>query len=209
MTSATRRWKNIDKKITALALLLITAFAAVVGGLLATTNTANAAETNSTTSETTTATSTDQSTIADVFPFGGMGGFGNIDVSSEYTATVNAILNSDTDVQNLITQGYNVTSIRPIVKNIVEAAGTLTTKATTAIVTLQNGTSGHAKVSIDVSQAKVTQIVIFTRIVIDKTTSCAKNTMQPINSSTRREDQSFPHLPSFLYEFQHLPLHMN
>ena len=192
MTSATRRWKNIDKKITALTLLLITTLAAVVGGLLATTNTANAAETNSTTSETTTATTTDQSTIANVFPFGGMGGmmmtdqgfgggprghgrgmggFGNIEVSSEYTATVNAILKSDTDVQNLITQGHNVTSIRPIVKNIVEADGTPTTKATTAIVTLQNGTSGHAKDSIDDSQAKVTQIVIFTRTMIDKTTS--------------------------------------
>lgn len=102
---------------------------------------------------------------------GFMGGLGNIEVSSEYTATVNAILNNDTDVQNLITAGYNVTSIRPIIKTVIEADGTLTTKATTAIVTLQNGTSGYAVANVDISQAKVTQIVIFTRTVIDKTTS--------------------------------------
>jgi hypothetical protein len=101
----------------------------------------------------------------------GPGGMGNIEVSSEYTATVNTILEGDTDVQNLIADGYNVTSIRPIIKSVIEADGTLTTKATTAIVTLQNGTSGYAVASVDISQAKVTQIVIFTRTVIDKTTS--------------------------------------
>jgi hypothetical protein len=100
-----------------------------------------------------------------------MGGMGNIEVSSEYAATVNAILNNDTDVQNLITEGYNVTSIHPIIKSVIGADGTVTTKATTAIVTLQNGTSGYATVSVDVEQAKVTRIVIITRTVIDKSTS--------------------------------------
>ena len=96
---------------------------------------------------------------------------GAIEVSSEYTATVNTILDSDTDVQNLIAEGYNVTSIRPIIKSAIEVDGTLTTKATTAIVTLQNGTSGHATVNVDITEAKVTQIVIYTRTVIDKTAS--------------------------------------
>jgi hypothetical protein len=180
-------------------LLLITAFSTVVGGLLVTTNTANAVETYSTTSETNTLIATDMNDNATAPPlgdlgsilmsdqgFGGgcrrgggpgrhehgfMGGFGNIEISSEYTANVNAILNNDADVQNLISQGYNVTSINPMVKSVVEADGTLTTKATTAIVTLQNGTSGYATVSVDVSQGKVAQIVIITRTVIDKTTS--------------------------------------
>ena len=98
-----------------------------------------------------------------------MGGMGNIEVSSEYTATVNAILGNDTDVQNLIAEGYNVTSIHPIVKNVIEADGTVVTKATTAMVTLQNGTSGFATISVDIEQAKVAQIVIITRTVIDKT----------------------------------------
>ena len=100
-----------------------------------------------------------------------MGGMGNIEVSSEYTASVNAILESDSDVQNLISQGYNVTAIRPNVKSVIAADGTIATKATTANVLLQNGTSGYATVSVDVANAKVTQIVIVTRTVIDKTST--------------------------------------
>ena len=46
----------------------------------------------------------------------GMGGYGNIEVSSEYTAAVNNILGNDTDVANLLSQGYNVTAIHPIIK---------------------------------------------------------------------------------------------
>jgi hypothetical protein len=184
--------EDIQRKTAALTLVLLTALAALIGGLAATTL---AAGTTNTTTETTTTTTPELSCNATQLPFGGMGGMmmgdqgfgggpgfggghrgfmggmGNIEVSSEYTATVNAILNNDTDVQNLITQGYNVTSIRPIIKNVIGADGTVTTKATTAIVTLQNGTSGYAVVSVDISQAKVTQIVIYTRTVIDKTTS--------------------------------------
>lgn len=100
-----------------------------------------------------------------------MGGMGRIEVSSEYTATVNAILNSDTDIQKLIAEGYNVTSIRPVIKCTVEADGTVTTKATTAIAILQNSTSARAIASVDITNAKVTQIVTFTRTIIDKSTT--------------------------------------
>ena len=168
-----------------MTLLLLTAFAAVIGGLMMTTQ---AADTNSTTS-TTEDLSSNVNMLQDVVTgdqgFGGamgfgrgprghggfMGGMGNIEVSEEYTANVNTILDGDADAQDLISQGYNVTSINPIVKNVIEADGTLATKATTATVTLQNGTSGYATVSVDIEQAKVTQIVIITRTVIDKTTT--------------------------------------
>ncbi|MCW4004823.1 MAG: hypothetical protein NWE95_13030 [Candidatus Bathyarchaeota archaeon] len=102
---------------------------------------------------------------------GGMGGYSTIEVSSEYTDNINAILNSDSDVQNLISQGYNVTSIKPIIKNVIEGDGTLTTKATTATVIMKNGESGYATISVDVANEKVTQIVTITRTVIDKTSS--------------------------------------
>ncbi|MEJ2271703.1 MAG: hypothetical protein P8X91_04320 [Candidatus Bathyarchaeota archaeon] len=95
----------------------------------------------------------------------------NIELSTEYTEAVNSILEADTDVQTLIAEGYNVTSIRPIIKNVVLADGSIVTGATTAVVKLVNGTSGYAVVNVDVSQAAVNQIVIFTRTVIDKTTS--------------------------------------
>lgn len=95
----------------------------------------------------------------------------NIEISSDYVSTVNNILNNDTDVQNLVSQGFNVTAIRPMVKNVIGADGTISTSAATAIVIMQNGTSGHATVSVDITNAKVTQIVILTRTVIDKLTS--------------------------------------
>ena len=168
-------------------MLSITAFATIIGGLLVT---AQANDTNLTTSNTSTANTSDLNTnticpqlwgMNDMMagdqgfskgPRGhGHGYMENIDVSSEYTQKVNNILNKDTDVKNLITQGYNVTSIRPIIKSTIDANGTLTSKATTAIVTLENGTSGYASINVDIEQAKVTKIVILTRTVIDKTTS--------------------------------------
>ncbi len=169
----------------ALTLLTAVTFAAVIGGYMMT---AQANETNSTPTDTNaTATPTLEGNVTDL-PFGGMmmgergfgggpgghgrggmGGMEGIEVSSEYTATVNTILSNDTDIQNLTNQGYNVTSINPVVKTTIGADGTLTTKASTAIVTLQNGTSGYATANVDIEQAKVTQIVILTRTVIDKT----------------------------------------
>jgi hypothetical protein len=175
------RWKKIERKTAAIALLLLTAFATVIGGLVLTTQ--------ATVTDSTTSTIEDLADNADIFQdmitgdqeFDGemgfkrghrgfMGNMGNIEVSSEYTENVNAILDGDSDVQDLISEGYEITAIKPIVKNIIEADGILATKATTAVVTLQNGTSGYAAVNVDVEQAKVTQIVIITRTVIDKTT---------------------------------------
>ena len=101
----------------------------------------------------------------------GLGNMNGIEVSSEYTANVNAILENDTDVQNLITQGYNLTSIDPIVKTVIQGDGTLSTQATTARVILTNGTSGVASVTVDVANAKVTQITTITKTVIDKSTT--------------------------------------
>ena len=74
-------------------------------------------------------------------------------------------------MQNLISQGYNVTSINPIVKNVIEGNGTLAAKATTAIVMMQNGTSGYATINVDVANSQVTQIVTINRTVIDKSTT--------------------------------------
>jgi len=102
----------------------------------------------------------------------GMSGFGsNYEVSSEYTTAVNNILSNDSDVATLLSEGYNVTSINPVVKSTIQGDGTITTAATTAIVTLQNGTSGYSIVHVDVANAKVTYIETVTRTVIDKSSS--------------------------------------
>lgn len=179
--------RKIYHKTAAYTLLLMIAFAAVIGGLMVT---AQATDTNSATSDTSTVYTTTVGNNATALSLGDMrgmmmgdqgfgGGYGHggagfagtIEVSAEYTQTVNNILGNDTDVQNLIAQGYNVTSINPIVKSVIGADGTLTSKATNATVTLVNGTSSYATVKINIEQAKVTQIVILTRTVIDKSTS--------------------------------------
>ncbi len=83
----------------------------------------------------------------------GSGEFGGIQVSSDFTANVTTIANSDTDVQNLINQGYNITSIRPVITNTVDGNGNIVTKASTADLTLQ-GTVGRAFVVVDLKSRK-------------------------------------------------------
>jgi len=107
--------------------------------------------------------------------WGGFGGFfGSLNVSHAFKDNVISIAEKNTDVQNLITSGYNVTSVRPIITAAVGANGTVTFAATSAIVTLtqsttsQNTTStGRALVWVNVEQAKVTKIVTTTRTVIE------------------------------------------
>ena len=71
-------------------------------------------------------------------------------------------------MQNLLTEGYNVTSVRPIIKTIVDGEGNVVNKATDAILLLENDANGRAFVMVDIEEAKVTQIVISTRTVIEK-----------------------------------------
>ncbi len=95
----------------------------------------------------------------------------NLEVSEEYTSAVNTILAGDSETAALLSNGYNITSIHPIVKNVVQADGTVTSTATTAVVTLQNGTTGYSIVHVDVENSKVLYIDTTTRTIIDKTTS--------------------------------------
>jgi hypothetical protein len=98
-----------------------------------------------------------------------MGRFGtNVEVSSAYNATVMSILQEDTDVQNLLTQGYSVSAVRPIIKTVVEGDGSVVNKASSAIVTLQNSSTSRATVWVDVEAGKVTKIVTVTVTVIEK-----------------------------------------
>lgn len=170
---------TVNRKITALALLSVVAFAAVIGGFLLSTQ---AADTTATADANTanTATIIVDSNCSDVLGwnfggmgfgrhgFGGFGGFGPVEVSSEFEQNVTNIAKSDTDVQNLLAEGYNITSVRPVIKSVVDADGYVTTKATSAIVMLQKDTSGRASVFVNLEEGKVTRIVILTRTVIEK-----------------------------------------
>jgi hypothetical protein len=95
-------------------------------------------------------------------------GVGPITVSQEFKDNVISIAQNDTDVQNLLADGYNITDVRPIINTVVGADGTVTMKATTAIVMLNQNTTGRAFATVNVEAGKVTEIVILTRTVIEK-----------------------------------------
>lgn len=104
-------------------------------------------------------------------PIGEFGRFGAVEVSEEFEQKVTSIAESDTDVQDLLTEGYTITAIRPIIKRVVDADGYLNTKTTNAIVILHKDTSeasGRAIVSVDMESETVTKVVILTRTVIEK-----------------------------------------
>jgi hypothetical protein len=94
-------------------------------------------------------------------------GFGELQVSSDFTANVTNIAKNDSNVQNLITQGYNITAIRPVITTSIDGNGNVVTKATTADL-MMLGNNGRAIVVVDLSQAKVTKIVTLTMTEIDK-----------------------------------------
>jgi hypothetical protein len=182
---------EINRKIMALTLVSAVVFAAiiVIGGVWL----AQATVSTSTLQNSTTATATPDtnSTICPDIGFGGMGGgrrgfggfgpggqegfgprgfgdAGGIEVSSDFTANVTNIAKNDSDVQNLLNSGYNITGIMPMFKTIVDGNGNVATQAATAIVLLENGTVGRSIVTVDLAQNKVTQIETFTRTIITK-----------------------------------------
>lgn len=147
---------------------------------------AQATVAGSTLENSTTATDTLPDTNSTIIPddvFGGMGfgrhgmgGFGHrgfgvaggIEVSEDFITNVTNIANSDSDVQNLLNSGYNITTVIPMFKTTVDGNGNVATQATTAFVMLQNGTTGHSIVTVDLTQNKVTQIETITRTIITK-----------------------------------------
>lgn len=100
--------------------------------------------------------------------FGGGFGPGAIQISADFTANVTNIAKSDSDVQNLLNQGYNITSIRPVITITIEGNGNVVTQASTANVLLQGNNGSRSFVVVDLSQAKVTKIVTLTVTEIDK-----------------------------------------
>lgn len=98
----------------------------------------------------------------------GHGPFGFVEVSEEFKENVITIAKSDQDVQSLLDNGYNITGVKPIIKIVVEENGTVVTKTTGATVMLAKDNTGHASVWVDLTQGKVTRIVISTITVIEK-----------------------------------------
>ncbi len=180
----------MNTKTKALALLSIVVVAAVAGSLvLAMQSTVKADDTGSVASESELTLSSVNATDNEPFLFnngfssgvmgfgghrgmcrgGPRGGFGlgAIEMSEEFTENVTNIAESDSDVQNLLSQGYNITAIRPNISTVIDGNCNVVTKASTADLTLI-GTNGRAFVVVDLEQAKVTKIVTITVTEINK-----------------------------------------
>lgn len=95
-------------------------------------------------------------------------GLGSIEVSEEFKENVANIAKSDQDVQNLLSEGYNITCVKPVISTTIEGDGSVVTKAKGAVLMLRKNTSGIAFVWVDVEKGKVTRIEIITRTVIEK-----------------------------------------
>jgi heme/copper-type cytochrome/quinol oxidase subunit 2 len=91
-----------------------------------------------------------------------------LEVSEDFKQRVLGIAESDSDVKNLLSEGYNITAIRPIVKAFVQGDGTVTVKATGAVLLLSKDKTGWANVEVDVEAGKVIKIIIHSRTVIQK-----------------------------------------
>lgn len=98
----------------------------------------------------------------------GQGFYGFIEVSEEFKENIINIAKSDTDVQNLLNEGYNITCVKPVIKAVVEGDRVVTMKATSAILMLEKDANGRAIVKVDAENAKVTEIVILTKTIIQK-----------------------------------------
>jgi hypothetical protein len=158
---------HIDRKRIVI-MLTIVAMAAMLSSVAFTAYANN-------TSLTTYSTSAQVSKVPNLFGWGhggpGRGGYGRngfVEVSAEYNQTVTNIVESDTDIQNLLSEGYSISQIRPVIRTVVQGDGSVVTKATTAIVLLEKGTTARATAYVDIEQGKVTQIVTLATTVIDK-----------------------------------------
>jgi hypothetical protein len=78
-----------------------------------------------------------------------------IEVSPEYNSTIMNVLESNQETSQLLTQGFNVKVISPLIKAYVNANGEVVLKATQAVVTLTNGTAVYTYL-VDISNNSVT-----------------------------------------------------
>ena len=99
-----------------------------------------------------------------------LGRYGFVEVSEEFKTSVITIAESDTDVQDLLAEGYHIVRVLPIIKSSVDANGAVTSKATTAVLILKTeDAKSLATVWVDLNVGTVTKIATLTWAVTKKT----------------------------------------
>lgn len=95
-----------------------------------------------------------------------------IELSEGFKEKVLKIASSDGDVQNLLSEGYNISDIKIAhVKLVAQENGQIFMEADKAILILTKNESSRAFVEIDLKTEKVAKIIIVSVTIIDKSTS--------------------------------------
>lgn len=95
-----------------------------------------------------------------------------IELSEGFREKVLKIASNDADVQNLLSEGYDVSDIKVIhMKLTVQENGQISVESDKVLIILTKGESGRAFVEIDLKAEKVTKITIVNITVIDKSAS--------------------------------------
>ena len=94
-----------------------------------------------------------------------------VQVSPEYNETVMDILRSNEETSKLLAQGYNVISIRPVIRAYIEGDGTVVFKAQQALVVLSDG-SATVTYLVDISSRAVTHIATINISALKKLRGC-------------------------------------
>ncbi len=95
-----------------------------------------------------------------------------IELSEGFRERILKIASSDTDVKNLLSEGYNVSDVKVIhMKFTVQENGQIIMESDKVLLTLINGEGSRAFVEIDLKAEKVTKITIVNMAVINKSTS--------------------------------------
>lgn len=93
----------------------------------------------------------------------------DFEISKEFNETVVNIAKSDEDVAKLFEDGYSLRCVIPVIKATIGGDGTVTIKATGAILKLFKEGAGSAVVKVDIETGEVTNIQIFTVVTKTKT----------------------------------------
>lgn len=101
--------------------------------------------------------------------FGGMAPV-TIEVSEGFKQRVEEILKMDPNTSTLLKEGYNITTIRPIVKIVVQEDGDIVMRATRATVEMVKLGVGRAVAYVDLESRSVLRLVIC-RVMMESSTA--------------------------------------
>ena len=82
-----------------------------------------------------------------------------VELSEEFKQKVVEILKSDTDTSALLSSGYNITCIEPILRLVVQGDGSVTMKVTKVIVLMVKPGEGKALAYVDLETGTVEKLV--------------------------------------------------